>query len=97
MQNDNFLRRFDKNAKIITFDTFLKIFEGLKIGCRGAYCIPRICDALCKELKAGVDSAVACCPAVYTDHRAYYKCDSETRKSHLREFRAVQTKSHRHR
>ena len=48
-----FLRHFDKNAKIITFDTFLKIFEGLKIGCRGTYCIPRIYDALCEEVKAG--------------------------------------------
>ena len=26
MQRDNFPRRFDRNAKIITFDKFLKIF-----------------------------------------------------------------------
>jgi hypothetical protein len=29
MQKDNYLRCFDKNAEIVTFDTCLRIFEGL--------------------------------------------------------------------
>jgi hypothetical protein len=54
MQRDKILRRFDRNAKIIMFDTFLKISEGLQICGRGAYCVPRIYDALSEKVKAGV-------------------------------------------
>ena len=45
MQKDNFIKHFDKNTSIVTFDTFLKILKGLEIGCLDAYCIPWIYDA----------------------------------------------------